>query len=101
MNRKMLLLTFILLVAGVFSACASRGYYVARTAPPPPRLVGTVGRPPGPNYVWTDGYWIYHGRNWNWVQGRWVRPPRRGSVWVAGEWRPYGREYRFYPGHWR
>ena len=99
MNRTLLL--FILLTVGIFSACASRGYYVSRSAPPPPRFVGVIGRPPGAGYVWTDGYWAYRRNNWDWVQGSWVRPPRARAVWVPGAWRPVGRGYRFYPGHWR
>ena len=101
MNRKLLLLTFMLVVVGILSACASHGYYTSRYAPPPPRVVGFVGSAPGPGYVWTDGYWNRRSNNWYWSNGSWVRPPRARATWVRPEWRPYGRSYRFYPGYWR
>jgi hypothetical protein len=102
MNRKLLLLAFVFLVIGILSACASHnGYYTARYAPPPPRVVGFVGSAPGPGYVWTDGYWVYRGNNWAWTNGVWVRPPRPRAVWVPHQWRRDGRGYRLYPGHWR
>ena len=52
MNRKLLLFTFVLLLAGTLAACAAGGggYYVARTPPPPPAAYGVVGMAPGPAF---------------------------------------------------
>ncbi len=100
MKRK--LLTGALLLMGmVMGACAGGGgaYYV-RYGPPAPRY-RVIGVAPGPGYVWTDGYWDWRGRNWAWVDGRWVRPPRRGAYWVRPEWRHEGNHWRFHRGYWR
>jgi hypothetical protein len=101
MNRKLLLLALVLLVAGVFSACAGPAYISVRTAPPPPQTRGIAGFAPGPGYVWVDGFWDWRGGNWYWVRGYWVRPPRPRAIWVAPRWEPYGRGYRFHRGYWR
>ena len=77
MSRKLLLMS-VLVTGSIFSACAGRGYYVARTAPPPPRIVGSVGSAPGPGYVWIEGNWNRRGNNWAWVGGSWVDPSGSG-----------------------
>jgi hypothetical protein len=74
-----------------------------RTAPPPPRAVGVVGRSPGRGFVWTDGYWRWGGRRrgYVWTPGRWRRPPRAGAVWVAPSWRSGRGGWTFVGGRWR
>ena len=42
------------------------------TAPPAP-VVEYRSYPPGPGYVWIDGYWDWSGYEWQWVGGRWVQ----------------------------
>ena len=73
---------------------------VIRVAPPaPPHVV--VGRAPGPNYVWTAGYYRWHGGRYVWVPGRWLIPPRPGVVWVPAHWVARGGGWVFVSGHWR
>ena len=72
---------------------------VVTEAPPQPQSEVIVVRP-GPEFVWTPGYWAWHGR-WVWVGGRWVYPPRRRAVWVSGHWAPRGHGYVWIGGHWR
>ncbi len=96
MKRKAGLLAMLTLA---LSACAGRAY-VVRTPPPPPPYAGYVGRAPGPQYVWTDGYWAWHGR-WQWMPGRWVAPPRPHAVWVPGRWDRGRHGYVWHRGHWR
>jgi WXXGXW repeat (2 copies) len=109
-----------LAVAGmsvIFAGCVQRTVYVRQPAPPPagepapetaevvtdeppaPKVEVQVVAP-GPEFVWTPGYWGWHGR-WVWVGGRWVVPPRRHAVWVAGHWGHRGRGYVWVGGHWR
>ena len=102
MNRKLLLLTFVLLLAGTLAACASGyGAYYVRTPPPPPGAYGVIGVAPGPGYAWVSGYWDWRGGNYFWVRGAWVRPPRRGAVWIGPVYRPYRNGYRYEGGRWR
>src|SRR5271169_6547163 len=65
-----------------FTAAALGAEVVVKMAPPAPQSVVVVGRAPGPNYVWTGGYWRWSGGRYVWVGGRWVRPPRGGVVWI-------------------
>jgi hypothetical protein len=93
-------LAFGFMAAGaLMSGCAHGGVVVAY-APPPPRYA-VVGVAPGPGYVWTEGFYDYHGSSYAWVPGRWQRPPRAHAVWVPGEWARSGRGYAFHRGYWR
>lgn len=86
------------------TACASHygyyGGYYAPMAPPAPRYE-VMGIAPGPGYVWTNGYWAYRGRGYDWVAGSWRRPPRAHARWEAGRWEHGDRGYRWREGHWR
>jgi hypothetical protein len=96
----------------VLVGCVERTVYVRQPAPPPdqPAEVVTEAPPPpqqevivespGPEFVWTPGYWAWHGR-WVWVGGRWARPPHRHAVWVAGHWGHRGHGYVWIGGRWR
>jgi hypothetical protein len=98
MKNKFLAGTFVIF-GTMLTACAGGSYYV-RTGPPAPRYA-VIGSAPGPGYVWTNGYWDWRGRNWVWVDGRWLRPPRARAVWVGPEWRHEGNRWRFRRGYWR
>ncbi len=75
---------------------------VVGTPPPPPLVVaGPVGQPPGPGYIWVDGYWDWFDGRWVWTPGRWVLPPHPRAVWVVPAFHPYHGHYHFYRGHWR
>ena len=100
MRQKLLAGAFVV-SAAILSGCAGGGVYYASYAPPAPRYYAPVGVAPGPGFVWTNGYWDWRGRNWAWVEGRWMRPPHARAVWVAPEWRHEGRGYRFHRGYWR
>jgi len=98
--RQKLLAGAFLLGATVLVGCGGGAYY-ASYGPPAPRYYGAVGVAPGPGYVWTNGYWDWRGRNWAWVDGRWLRPPRARAVWVTPEWRHEHGRYRLHRGYWR
>lgn len=99
---KKLLLLGTALIGTVLTGCAGGGYYAsARFGPPPPPRYGIVGRPPGPGFMWTDGYWDRRGGSWFWVGGRWLRPPHGRARWEPGHWRQDGNRWRFERGRWR
>src|SRR4051812_37718560 len=63
--------------------------------PPPPRAY-RVPPPPGPGYVWIEGYQYPRGTRYVWRNGYWARPPYQGAYWVA----PYYVDGRYYAGRW-
>lgn len=62
---------------------------------------------PGPNYIWTPGYWAYDPNNaWGpnngyyWVPGTWVFAPQAGLLWTPGYWGWNGIAFVFNSGFW-
>jgi hypothetical protein len=72
---------------------------VVQEAPPPPKTEVIVAAP-GPNYVWTSGYWSWQG-HWVWIGGRYVIRPHPHAVWVAGHWAHRGHGHVWIEGRWR
>jgi WXXGXW repeat (2 copies) len=68
--------------------------------PPPPLPTYQQPEAPGPNYIWTPGYWSYAPVGYYWVPGAWVLAPYPGALWTPGYWAFYGNSYRFYRGYW-
>ncbi|MDB6167172.1 MAG: hypothetical protein JWM88_36 [Verrucomicrobia bacterium] len=73
---------------------------IAVEAPPPPRHEVRIG-PPGPQYVWIEGYWVRRRHRYEWVQGRWELPPRGHGRWEGPRWERRGGSYVFIQGSWR
>ncbi len=73
---------------GAFSATAIANQTPATTvimqSEPPPPQVEFVPISPGPDYVWTPGWWSWDGSAWIWIGGRWHFPVRPGQVWFRG-----------------
>jgi len=67
-----------------------------RIGPPPPPRVVRQTRPPGPGYVWVEGYWYPVGNRYVWHNGYWTRPPYDGARWL----RPRYEGDRFFEGYW-
>ncbi len=42
--------------------------------PPPAPLQEPIIAPPGPDYFWVTGAWVWLGDHWNWHHGYWYRP---------------------------
>ncbi|HEX4155701.1 MAG TPA: hypothetical protein VHY48_08820 [Acidobacteriaceae bacterium] len=55
---------------------------------------------PGPDYIWTPGYWAWGPGGYYWVPGAWVEAPYYGALWTPPYWGWYNGYYRFYPGYW-
>lgn len=97
--KKKLLSGVLLAASAALAACGGGAAFVALGPPPPPRYA-VIGVAPGPGFIWADGFWDLRGRNWVWVEGRWVRPPRARAAWVRPEWRQEGGRWRFHRGYW-
>jgi hypothetical protein len=63
--------------------------------PPPPREY-VVAPPPGPEFVWVEGYWYPQGKHYRWHDGYWTRPPYQGASWVE----PYYDRGTYFAGYW-
>src|SRR5579862_8975955 len=61
--------------------------------PPPPLPVYEQPACPGPNYIWTPGYWGYQPTGYYWVPGVWVIAPYIGELWTPGYWGWFGGHY--------
>jgi WXXGXW repeat (2 copies) len=71
-----------------------------RIGPPPLRVVAVQPMCPGPNYMWTPGYWAYAPAGYYWVPGAWVMAPQPGLLWTPGYWGWAGGLYVWHAGYW-
>jgi hypothetical protein len=55
---------------------------------------------PGPNFVWTPGYWQWNNIEYYWVPGTWMVPPAPGLLWTPGYWEFRDGVYVFNHGYW-
>jgi len=94
-------------IAGAVLACSLAapsfaqvgvGIYIHRT--PPPLRVETPPPSPGPDYVWTEGYWNWDGGRYVWIGGRWNRRPYEGAYWIHPHYDHYDRGWQYHEGHW-
>ncbi len=67
---------------------------------PPPLPVYTQPLCPGPNYIWTPGYWAYGPDGYYWVPGTWVVAPTVGFLWTPGYWGWGGSAFIWNVGYW-
>jgi hypothetical protein len=95
------------LAAGVLGfallgACGGAHYYAGVSVGPPAPLVETpYGVAPGPDYIWTPGYYDYVGGTWAWRRGTWRHRPHPVDRWVAPRWEHEGNGYRYHAGGWQ
>jgi hypothetical protein len=87
--------------ANRYEPSASVGVQLA-TAPQPPPPLPKYGQPPcpGPNYIWTPGYWGYGEIGYYWVPGVWIIAPYLDALWTPPWWEFYGGIYRWHQGYW-
>lgn len=65
--------------------------------PPPPKVVIYDTRP---GFIFIQGRWVRHGRNWVWRDGYWERQ-RAGYYWDQGRWERRGNRHVWVEGSWR
>jgi hypothetical protein len=80
----------LMLTASLTALAASSfgGVFVSVSIAPPVLPVYTQPICPGPDYIWTPGYWAY-GTEYYWVPGTWVLAPQPGFLWTPGYWGPH------------
>jgi len=67
---------------------------------PPPLPVYVQPAPPGPDYIWTPGYWAWGDDDYYWVPGTWILAPEPGFLWTPGYWGWFGGAYIWHAGYW-
>lgn len=67
---------------------------------PPPLPEYDQPPAPGPDYIWTPGYWAWGPDGYYWVPGAWVEAPYYGALWTPPYWAWSDGYYRFHPGYW-
>jgi hypothetical protein len=69
------------------------------TPPPAPApQVEVIPASPGPDYIWTPGWWSWNGGAWIWFGGYWGYPVRPGHIWLNGRFY-HGRGVEVIRGH--
>jgi hypothetical protein len=102
--RKSYLGFLLLLVFGSLlmpvSAPAHVDIGVSITVAPP--VIPVYAQPicPGPNYIWTPGYWAWGDDGYYWVPGTWVVAPAVGLLWTPGYWGWVDGVYIWHAGYW-
>jgi hypothetical protein len=105
MDRLVRLFAPLLLAASVSIIAPSSsfaGVYISVAVAPPILPVYELPPVPGPNYIWTPGYWAYadYDEDYYWVPGTWVVAPRVGLLWTPGYWGWSEGYYRWNAGYW-
>ena len=77
------------------------GREVIVTRTPPAVQVETQPTAPGPQYVWTRGYWRWTGTDYVWVPGSYVARPSVAATWVEGQWQRRPGGWMWVAGHWQ
>jgi hypothetical protein len=82
------------------AADAQIGIGVSITVAPP--LLPVYAQPaiPGPDYLWTPGYWGWADGDYYWVPGTWVEAPQPGYLWTPGYWGWANGAYLWNGGYW-
>jgi len=84
------------------SSAAQIAIGVTVAFPPPDLPVYAQPVCPGPNFLWTPGYWAWDPDfdDYYWVPGTWVLAPESGFFWTPGYWAWGGNGFVFYGGYW-
>lgn len=99
---KSLSIRSLLLAAAVLAVPAASfgGVFVSVSIAPPVLPVYVQPPCPGPDYLWTPGYWAYGPEGYFWVPGTWVVAPQPGLLWTPGYWGFGGGVYVWHAGYW-
>ncbi|HVT34256.1 MAG TPA: hypothetical protein VHE37_01630 [Nevskiaceae bacterium] len=93
---------YLLLALACASAPAFADVFVSVRLAPPVMPVYEQPVVPGPDYIWTPGYWAWDPEDggYYWVPGAWVLAPQPGYLWTPGYWAFEYDVYRWHPGYW-
>lgn len=101
LNRWIAAMTAAVALA-VAPAKSHAGVFVNISIAPPAIPVYEQPICPGPDYIWTPGYWQWDAEvaDYYWIPGTWVAAPQPGYLWTPGYWAFDGGYYGWRPGYW-
>jgi len=68
--------------------------------PPQPAVQQPTTPPPTPNALWVQGYWLFDGTKYTWINPHWEVPPPMAKSYVPAHWEQRDGGYVFVPGYW-
>ena len=91
-----------LLFAGLVMSTPSVSFAGCSSITVAPPVLPVYEQPPvpGPNYIWSPGYWAYGDDDYYWVPGTWVIAPSPGLLWTPGYWGWSDGYYIWHAGYW-
>ena len=99
--RSSVLLAALAVAPLSLSEPASAALFVSVQIAPPVLPVYVQPPIPGPDYIWTPGYWAYADpAGYYWVPGTWVLAPQPGLLWTPAYWGWENNVYVFHAGYW-
>ncbi|MDR3763511.1 MAG: YXWGXW repeat-containing protein [Acidobacteriota bacterium] len=93
------LLVFVALLTALSSASFA-GVFISINVAPPPLPVYEQPPCPGPDFLWTPGFWAWGDEGYYWVPGTWVPAPEPGLLWTPGYWGWSDGAYLWHAGYW-
>ena len=91
---------FLAFLVSLVPASSFAGVFLSINIAPPVLPVYAQPVCPGPDYLWTPGYWAYADAGYYWVPGTWVMAPQPGFLWTPGYWGFAGGLYAWHGGYW-
>ena len=100
---RILIVTALSLCSGLLlssTASAAVDIGISVNIAPPPLPVYVQPAIPGPDYLWSPGYWAWGDGDYYWVPGTWVQAPEPGYLWTPGYWGWADGAYIWHGGYW-
>jgi YXWGXW repeat-containing protein len=90
------------MVMAPVAAQAQAAFEISVGFAPPPLPIYDQPPIPGPDYIWTPGYWAWDPDvyDYYWVPGTWTLAPQPGLLWTPPWWGWANGGYGFHEGYW-
>ncbi len=88
--------------AGLTPVRSDAGVFISVNIAPPALPVYAQPICPGPDYIWTPGFWQWDPAvtDYYWVPGTWIMAPQPGYLWTPGYWGFGNGVYLWHAGYW-
>jgi len=97
--KKLFPLLMALLLSAVLITGCGPAYIAVGTRPEPPVYARPL--PPGPNYLWIEGEWVWSSGAYVYRRGYWAPPRSHYHHYIPGHWQQRSHGWVWISGHWR